>query len=568
MKLSDVVAKFIEAQGIEHVFAVNGGANLHLLHSLADATKVKVIPNTHECNSGFSADAYARLRGLGCAMATSGPGATNLVTSIAASFQDSVPVLYITGQVASFRLGDKYGVKFYGFQETPIVEMVRGVTKSAVQIRDPQDILYWLEEAVYIAKEGRKGPVLVDISDDFQRAEVDVETLAHFIPPATSCSLPSRLQIETVTRWLQEAKRPLFVFGAGVRPYAAQALSLARSLGVPIATTWGAIDLVPYDDPLMAGGFGTHGTRAANFAVQNADLVISLGSRLDTKSTARPADFIRTGKLVMVDIDRAEIEKFKQLGRQIDLPVCADAGEFIDALELSTEGFCIVDESEIEWNQQIIAWRKKYDTPKVDWNPNPYELMKEIGKYTTKDDIICSDTGCTLGWLMQAFPFKGERFLHAFNMTPMGYGLPAAIGVAFATGKRLILITGDGSFMMSLAELATVSRWTLNIKIILLNNGQHSMCVQTERMWFNGKNAATTKESGLGFPNWSQIPSTFGIRFAWNLESLFSNNDPAMLTVDIPPEANLATQARFGFPIEDMEPPLPREELEENMIRQ
>ncbi len=180
MKLAEVVALFIERQGITHVFGVNGGANLHLIHGLVDATQVKFIPTTHECNAGFSADAYARLLGLGCAMATSGPGATNLVTAIATSYYDSVPLLYITGNVATFRMGAKLGVRQYGFQETPIVEMIRPVTKFAVQVLDPIDILYWLEQAVHVAKEDRKGPVLVDIPDDLQRADVEPERLHHY----------------------------------------------------------------------------------------------------------------------------------------------------------------------------------------------------------------------------------------------------------------------------------------------------------------------------------------------------------------------------------------------------
>lgn len=566
MKLSEVVAKFIEAQGITHVFGVNGGANLHLIHGLADATLVRFIPTTHECNAGFSADSYARLRGLGVAMATSGPGATNLVTAIATSYYDSVPVLYITGQVASFRLGSRFNVRQYGFQETPIVEMVRGVTKSAVQVQNPHDILYWLEEAVYLAQEGRKGPVLVDIPDDYQRIDVDVASLPHFIPPQREIKKPSALQIETVARWLQEARRPIFIFGAGVRPYANAALNLARSLGVPIACTWGAIDLVVHDDPLMGGGFGTHGTRAANFAVQNADLVIGLGTRLDTKATGNPSQFVRNGRLVMVDLDSAEVEKFKNLGRPIDLPICADAGEFIDALSAHKKNIFLSSRRDahrqLEWGMRIDQWRDRYD-PK---QGKPYELMKEIAQWTTKDDVLVSDTGNTLAFMMQGFPFKGERFLHAFNQTPMGYALPAAVGAAKSTGRRVVVFTGDGSILMSLAELATIERWQLNIKVILFDNAGHQMCVNTERQWFNGKNASTTVESGLGFPDFERIPYAFKIPRWETLGGLFSGERPGFHVIKIPREAKLMTQARFGFPIEDMEPSLSREELKENMI--
>jgi acetolactate synthase-1/2/3 large subunit len=285
----------------------------------------------------------------------------------------------------------------------------------------------------------------------------------------------------------------------------------------------------------------------------------------------------------MVDIDRAEIEKFTQLGRTIDVPICADAGEFIEALKNSMGSFWVeewqcyfIGDKQAKWLEQIIAWRKLYDNPVATWpGINPYQLMKDIAKWTTPEDILVSDTGTALGYLMQGYPFKGERFLHAFNMTPMGYGLPAAVGASFATQKRVILVTGDGSFMMSLAELSTVARWDLNIKIILLNNQGHNMCKQTERQWFDGKHASTTVESGLGFPEyWPQLADSFGIRAYSDydgtgiktLSDLFRDDRAAFMEVDISPDAYLIPQARFGKPLEDADPPLPRDELRQQML--
>jgi acetolactate synthase I/II/III large subunit len=385
-------------------------------------------------------------------------------------------------------------------------------------------------------------------------------------------------QITDVARLLHEARRPIFIWGAGMRPYAGAARKLARSLGIPVACTWGAIDLINHDDPLMAGGFGTHGTRAANFAVQNADLVISIGSRLDTKATGQPQDFARGACLVMVDIDHREIEKFSKLGKTIDIGIWADAGEVIDALLKADikppKTLDVMEEyafwaSRRLWRDDIKRWRKKYDNPVVTWpGINPYELVKEIGKYTTKEDIICSDTGTALGYLMQAFPFKGERFLHAFNMTPMGYGLPASIGASMASGRRVILVTGDGSIMMSLSELATITYWNLNIKIILLNNQGHAMCRQTQRQWLGGSYPATSVEGGLGFPNWDMLPQAFSKRWPRmprTLKELFSDRGGFMV-IDIHPDAYLIPQARFGAPIEDQEPMLDREEFKQQMI--
>ena len=360
---------------------------------------------------------------------------------------------------------------------------------------------------------------------------------------------------------LNEARRPIFIWGAGIRPYADQARTIARRWNVPVACTWGAIDLMHYDDPLMAGGFGTHGTRAANFAVQNADLVISIGSRLDTKATGHPPHFARAARIVMVDIDSAEIAKFNQLGRLIDIGVVSDAGKFLDVMETISYSYTGI------WPAHIRQWRKRYDTPKVDWpGINPYEFVKELGKYTTPEDIICSDTGCALGWMMQGFPFKGERFIHAFNMTPMGYGLPAAIGASFASGKRVILICGDGSAMMSLPELATAARWNLNIKIILINNQGHAMCRQTQRQWLGSKYPATSVEGGLGFPDFMKTADAFDIPSRLNLADLFEDIGPDFLEISIHPDAQLVPQAKYGQPLEDADPQLPRDEFNAQML--
>ena len=251
-------------------------------------------------------------------------------------------------------------------------------------------------------------------------------------------------QISEVADLLCAAQRPVFIWGAGIRPYAAEALYLARRLMVPVVTTWGAIDLIHHDDPLMGGGFGTHGTRAANFTVQNSDLVVAIGSRLDTKATGEPRTFARGARIVMVDADSAEICKFDQLGRTIDVPLCMDAGEFIKQLTAAVTLWA----DKLAWVRQVHDWRKRYDTPTVTWpGVNPYEFVKEIGKWTTAEDTIVSDTGTALGYLMQSFPFKGERMIHAFNMTPMGYGLAGAVGAAFATNKRVICVAGDGGLI-------------------------------------------------------------------------------------------------------------------------
>lgn len=371
---------------------------------------------------------------------------------------------------------------------------------------------------------------------------------------------------------IRNARRPLFIWGSGMRAYAKEALQLAQSLGIPVACTWGALDCIRNDHPLLAGGFGTHGTRAANLAVQNADLLISLGSRLDTKATGNPAHFGRGAAIVMVDIDRAELDKMPCVGRHIDWPICADVGEFLAALWSRLADAVENQMSRHEWVLKIQGWRRLYDDPPVTWpGVNPYHLMHEVAKYSTPDDIIVSDTGCTIGWVMQAFPFAGQRMIHDWNMTAMGYALPAAIGAHFASGKRVICFVGDGSIMMSLPELATIARHNLPIKIILLSNGGHAMCRQTQRQWLGAKYPSTSVEGGLGFPDWREAFNSFRVyggeycKECGGIEPLFDDG-PTHCIVPIHPDAQLVPQARYGQPIEDADPQLPWEEFRQQMI--
>lgn len=331
-----------------------------------------------------------------------------------------------------------------------------------------------------------------------------------------------------------------------MRPYASAALAMARSFGVPVACTWGAIDLINHNDPLAVGGFGTHGTRSANLAIQNADILLCLGTRLDTKATGTPSGFAPKARIVMVDIDQAEIAKMPKVGREV-FGICADAGDFIESL---TEA-CDPPGLNMHWLWQIKNWREQ-NVPKGE----VYDLMNEIGRHTNENDIIVSDTGNTLGWIMQGFPFKGERFIHAFNFTPMGYGLAGAIGAAFADPlRRVVCIVGDGGALMSINELATIARHDLNIKIILLNNRGHGMCRHTQRQWLGGNYYATSLEGGLGFPDWEYTAQAFGIQLDLTLDCLFGGvtlpdnkpfAGPCFMEVKIDPDASLAFQVKYG----------------------
>lgn len=584
MKLSDVVAEFLAKQGIKHVFAISGGASLHLIHSIAETRGTSYVCPLHEQAGAYAADGYARVTGgLGCAVATSGPGATNLITGISSSFYDSVPVLYLTGQVATFRSKGDTGVRQIGFQETDIVDICRSITKYAVLVKDPYRVRYELQKAVAIARSGRPGPVLVDIPDDLQRMDIDPDKLIDYrLDAAVSASVLSENSLQTCIAAVKHSQRPVLVYGWGIHLANAEteARELARILGIPVAMTWAALDILPYDDPLAIGGFGTHGTRYANFAVQNADLIISIGSRLDTKATGSPpSSFAREAKLIMLDIDPTEIRKFERLGRKIDLGISVDAATFMHALVSRARGQQFPNFG--SWVDRIREWKSRYPACRpeyaIETAVNPYWLVKQLSSILSEGEVIFSDTGCALAWMMQGFEFKrGQRFFHAFNNTPMGYGLPGALGASFARrGERIICITGDGSLQMAIHELATVVHHQLPVKILLVNNQGHSMVRQTQEQWLGGNYYATSAKGGLACPDFAAVARAYGFRtdtlalnadIASKLPQTLDSEGPAFLNIEIDPEHRVIPQVKFGRPNEDAEPLMERKEFFENMI--
>jgi acetolactate synthase-1/2/3 large subunit len=583
MKLSHVVAQFLAEQGIQHVFAISGGASLHLIHSIAETEGTSYVCPQHEQAAAFAADAYARVTGgLGCAVATSGPGATNLITGICSSYYDSVPVLYLTGQVATFRAKGDTGVRQIGFQETEITDICRTITKYAVLLKDPYRVRYELQKAIAIAKAGRPGPVLVDIPDDLQRMDIDLDKLIDYVPEPIATPTIAASILDACIAAVKEARRPVIIYGWGIHLAGTQAaaLELARLLGIPVAMTWAARDLMPEDDPLTIGGFGTHGTRFANFAVQNADLIIAVGSRLDSKSTGSPpSSFAREARIIMVDIDSAEIRKFDQLKLKIDIAVSADADVFLRALCGHASGQPIPDFS--DWINKIGEWKTQYPEclPEhaTEIGVNPYWLVKQLSAQLHNNQIIFSETGCVLAWMMQGFEFKaGQRFFHPFNNTPMGYGLPGAIGASFARpGQHIICMSGDGSLQMSIQELATLARHQLPVKILLFNNHGHAMVRQTQEMWLDGNYYATSAEGGLPDPDFVAIARAFGIRsetltlnadIGAALRDMLADDKPCLLNIELDPDHRVVPQVKYGRPNEDADPLLDRDEFLANMI--
>lgn len=584
IKLSDYVARFIAAKGIRHVFAISGGASLHLIQSISDVEGVTFICPQHEQAGAMAADGYARATGgLGAAISTSGPGATNLLTGVACSYYDSIPTLLITGQVATFRSRGNSGVRQIGFQETETVQIFKPVTKYAARIDDPKKIRFELEKACYYATEGRPGPVLIDIPDNIQREIIDPEQLEAFSPPRTQPH-PRGLGriLHQIAHLIESATRPVLIIGSGVR--ISKGVDVLRDfieeLGFPVVPTWAAADMLPTTHPLAVGTFGTHGTRYANFAVQNADLILSIGSRLDTKATGSPAStFAREATKIVVDIDGSELEKFTSYGLKIDVKIRADAREFVQSMRPFLRNLKKPDIS--QWLSKIRDWKSKYPSCLKSYfeetGINPYVFVSELSRESLEGDVLVVDTGCAIAWMMQGFEFKeNQRLLHDWNNTAMGWALPASIAASLARGNaQVTCVVGDGSLLMNIQELATVVRCALPVKVFVIDNGGYSMIRQTQDQWLQSRYLASSTEGGLPVVDFVSVAESFGIEsfqiesnaeLRSGLQRVLRHDGPVLCNLKVSPHHRVLPQVKYGRPNEDSEPLLPRQEFLQNML--
>ena len=542
----------------------------------------------HEQACGMAADGYSRVSNHpGVALATSGPGATNLITAIACSWFDSIPAIFITGQVTRFRMKGNLKVRQIGFQETDIISMVKTITKYNTQILNVNNIKKELDKCFYFALEGRPGPVLIDIPDDIQRLELTSRQLklinkkVNFKVKKKYSSSNLNNKCKKLVSLIKNSSRPIIIPGNGIRLSNSikDFKKLQKFLAIPYAPTWATLDFFKSNDIYNAGPFGTHGLRAGNFAVQNSDLIISIGSRLGTRETGSPlSSFGRKAKLVVVDIDQNEIKKFSKFGRKSQLSINCDIKLFLKYLNKHLRN----DHTKITYNNWvgiINKWKKKY-TPgqgrKLTNKVNPYFLLSNLNKYLSKDEIIFSDTGSAIAWITQSFNFNSKhRLIHDFNNTAMGYALPASIGAKLANQKfNVTCLVGDGSFMMNIQELSTLKEYKIPIKILLINNEGYSMVKQTQDQWLNSKYFATSQNQGLSFPNFKKIASSFDIDYLRitkdtqisKLEKLKKITKSILIEIVIDEKERVLPQSRFGYPIEDADPLMDRNEFLENMI--
>ena len=580
MNLSDYTLKFLEKKKVKKVFLITGGAIAFMIDAFSRNKKIKYISAAHEQSAAMMADAYSRLGpNFSCTMVTSGPGATNLITGIACSYFDSIPSLHICGQVNTYEQQDGHkstkNVRQVGFQETDIVNIAKPITKYAYKIKDASEIRYVLEKAYHLATTGRPGPVLIDIPMDLQRVKIDPKKLKSFKPSINKKIIKYRNIVAKIENLLRKSKKPVIILGGGIK-YGKAELDLINFLkifNIPIVTTWSGVDLIDHNNKNYIGNIGVYGSRAANFTVQNSDLILCLGSRLDTRVTGGvPKSFARNAKKIVVDIDKYELEKKR--GLKIDLKVELDIKIFFQEYE-KYKKINIIKE---EWLLRCYNWKiqypiilkKFYDEKKY---INPYVFIDKLSKTLNKKDIIIADDGGHLTWTIQAFKVKfGQKLFSAFGNSPMGYALPASIGASIVKNKsRIICIDGDGSIQINLQELHTVDKLQLPVKIFILNNSGFGIIKQFQDLYMGKRYEASGK--GVSNPSFKKISNAYNINYNLlkkhsdlkKLSKIISSKKPEIIEINLRNDQKIIPKLQFGNPIEDLSPLLPRSEFYKNM---
>lgn len=582
MKLSDYVIDFIAKQGVSHIFEFIGGAITHLLDSTVDRDDIQCVSVHHEQTGAFAAEAYARINGkLGVAMATSGPGALNMVTGVGSCWFDSVPCLFITGQVNTYEYKFDRPVRQIGFQETDIVSVVKPLTKYAEMVIHADDIRYHLEKAVYLAQSGRPGPVLLDIPMNIQRAQIEPENLRTFIGSDEHLQLEkakpgcNAVQLEEIAAHMSAARRPVILAGGGVRTAGgiAELRALVETTGIPVVFSLMGLDALPGDHPLSFGMIGAYGNRYSNLTLANCDLLLVLGSRLDTRQTGtRPDTFARAAKKIHVDIDPNELNA----KIAADITVQADVAEFLSDLNRHLEGYGKPDLS--SWYKIIRGYRAKYPTRSTDQQSNniePNTFLEMLAEQSAPNDIICLDVGQNQMWAAQSFLLKeGQRMLISGGMGAMGFALPAGIGASMAAPtQRVIVISGDGGIQVNIQDLDLVASHGLPVKIVVLDNGCLGMVRQFQDMYFGGRQQSTVV--GYGCPDLVRIAEAYGIASYTienhadaesTLQEFLSSENPSFLIVKLEQNTCVNPKLVVNRPIEDMSPHLERDELAQEML--
>jgi acetolactate synthase-1/2/3 large subunit len=593
MKLSDYVFQLIAAQGVKHVFMFPGGGAMHLVDSLGRCKGIEYICNHHEQACAIAAEAYARVtNNLGVALVTTGPGGTNAITGVAGAWLDSTPCLFISGQVKRDDLMGNLGVRQLGSQEIDIISLVRPITKYAVTIMDSTSIRYHLEKALYLAKSGRPGPVWIDIPLDVQAASIEPEILDSFVPEETDVHFDQaklEKQAADVVDLINQSERPVILAGNGIRIAGAEKefQDLVNQLNIPVLTTWLGIDLLPESHNLFIGRPGSIAPRGANFALQNSDCLLIIGSRLDMGLTGYSHDkFARAAKKIMVDIDPNEIKK---INTSIDMAICADAKAFIHTLLKKINKTKAKPSS--SWLLRCQEWKEKYPVVLEEHrmhrgSVSTYFFSEVLADELSNNDLIVpgSSGNCVEIFLLVFKVKSGQRVFHNRGLGSMGFGLPASIGACIASGcRRTICVDGDGGFQLNIQELETVSHLKLPIKFFVMNNGGYASIRAMQKNYFQQLVGADS-ESGLTLPDITKVAMAYGLHamriidqndLRNQIKDVLNIPGPVVCEVMTMPDEIRAPRlsskqksdgSMVSKPLEDLWPFLERQEFLSNML--
>ena len=593
MRVADFVANFIvEELNVKQVFTITGAGIMHLTDGLACNKKLQTICPHHEQTASMALEAYSRAsENFGVGIFTTGPGSTNAITGLAGAWQDSVPCLFISGQVKLAEASSQSGIKKlrqFGVQELDIIPIVESITKYAVTVTQPEKIRYELEKAVHIAKSGRPGPVWVEIPMDVQSAKITHELEKFEIKQSEKPKINEK-QIDLIIKLLQNAKRPIIISGQGVRIAGAIELltKLVKLFEIPVVTPYLGIDTIRHDEKSYIGKTGVKGERAANLAMQNSDLILSIGSSLHVSVIGyNYKQFAREAKKIVIDID--EISHKKQT-IDIDQFVHADAKDFLNILIKKSIKNKISKYT--SWLKKCNEWKNRYPTCLDNYKNtkneiNSYFLIDQVCKNSKAGDIFVSDAGGTFYAVSQAVTLTkpNQRYIPSSAMATMGYSLPAAIGIAVATNNRVISFTGDGSLQQNIQEFQTLVEYDLPVKLFVLNNDGYHSIRTSQTNYFQKRYIGESSKSGISFPDTLKIAKAYGIKAVRinqpsqilnTINEVLNYEGPVVCEVIVPREQEIiptvasrvnADGTMSSRPLEDMYPFLDREEYQNNMF--
>jgi acetolactate synthase-1/2/3 large subunit len=594
IKVSDLIATFLAKKGMKHVFGIVGAGNAHIFDSVFNHPDIELVCVHHEQAGTMAMQTYYRTSGVITAtLLTTGAGSSNGITGVLSAWADSIPGLVISGNENTKYIRPDNHTRMYGVQGYDSTFMVSKITKYAARVMDPKMVLYELEKAHYLAGSGRPGPCWIDVPMNVQSAMVEESELVKFDPAELAAKNPADAEqltadLQQVLADLRAAKRPVIWLGHGIRMAGGESLlpELLRLVPAAYLVTWSAIDMVDVDHPLLFGSAGVYGQRSANFVLQNADYLLTIGTRLSLQQVGYDvSELARGAKLAVVDIDPAELAKYPE---RFNHPICADAREFMAGLLSLAQAALPKPEA---WLAQCQAYKERFpwigeEHKDIGGFINSYKFIDRLNAHLKPDQHIVTDMGTALLSGHQILRVKsGQRLMTSLGLGEMGYGLPAAIGVSFARNRGEVLcLNCDGGMMMNLQELQTMVHYQLPIKLVIFNNDGYLMIKHTQKAVLSGRYSGSDKKSGVSCPDFSKVGKAFDIP-AWQIRTWedfdrvipqFQNHaGPAICEVFMHPEQlfvpKLALAVRgdgslVSPPLEDLSPLVPRKVLKEVML--